>query len=1195
MADDGCALTEVPALVDKALKQVAAEQGYKKPRFTVTSGSTMRDGYLSTVYRANIHDEDGSGPADLSVMCKMSMNVMENVMTDVFAAEGHVYGRVLPALEAAAKDFMTSPPWPRAFHLATSGPLPHCVTLEDFRPRGFGPPDRTKPLDLDHCRLVAKQLAKLHAAGFLLKHHQPEKFEAIRAPLGNLFDSEEMRENFKPFMKDIVRMPEMLVDKWPEDSKIYRVMRKACDTAYENFSIMVEPRTWPNDGEGCCLVHGDCQVNNVAFKYDEATGRATDCLLYDFQIVHLAAPTVDLVRILVVSTDRDLRAAHFDDLLRGYLRELHSHLRAGGIKDPDTIYSWDLMQRHMRRTVLWGALIQPIFFNILYSDDEVIAKVRDALAKAGAGEEAQSEMEFTPAMIRSFQETVEDIANRGWLPTEEEIDRWFNEGQRHCSWRSIKSVGQYKIVPGAGSPSSLPRTMADDGCALTEVPALVDKALKQVAAEQGYKKPRFTVTSGSNMRDGYLSTVYRANIHDEDGSGPADLSVMCKMSMNVMENVMTDVFAAEGHVYGRVLPALEAAAKDFMTSPPWPRAFHLATSGPLPHCVTLEDFRPRGFGPPDRTKPLDLDHCRLVTKQLAKLHAAGFLLKHQQPEKFEALRAPLANLFDSEGMRENFKPFMKDIVRMPEMLVDKWPEDSEIYRVMRKACDTAYENFSIMVEPRTWPNDGEGCCLVHGDCQVNNVAFKYDEATGRATDCLLFDFQIVHLASPTVDLVRILVVSTDRELRAAHFDDLLRGYLRELHSHLRAGGIKDPDTIYSWDLMQRHMRRTVLWGALIQPIYFNILYSDDEVIAKVRDTLAKAGAGGEAQSEMEFTPVMMRSFQETVEDIDNRGWLPTEQEIDRCMAVPRRPRPGQVPVPSRRPGRRSRRCPVCALDAGSGEAARRFRTAYDIRLHLFHVHSDAKSVTVRTEAVKRLKRRLNGGRTVHVCSKCIKTFGSIGYLRRHARSCRKGGTGSGEVLDKSGKVVEAVQPKVSAGTAAPAPVHDKNLMKILVEDTLWPAASSFSPSSKSTRRAVQSLASPPVKAPVPAATSTPVDSGCGVGLPKQFQLTGVTPMSMSPVVALGVEVRRRPLLLECPQCSQRLNSSYSLWTHMKRVHTHRKSTAAPQGPEAGAASCPLPGLWDAGPGISRKATSPLRAAPLIAKCHKRRQPGPARP
>ncbi|KAK3928381.1 Adenylate cyclase [Frankliniella fusca] len=416
MADDGCALTEVPALVDKALKQVAAEQGYKKPRFTVTSGSGMRDGFLSTVYRANIHDEDESGPADLSVMCKMSMNVMENIMSDVFAAEGHVYGRVLPALEAAAKDFMTSPPWPRAFHLATSGPLPHSVTLEDFRPRGFGPPDRTKPLDIDHCRLVTKQLAKFHAAGFLLKHQQPEKFEALRAPLANLFDSEDMWENFKPFMKDIVKLPELLVDKWPEDTKIFRVMKKVCcDTAFEDFSLMVEPRTWPNDGEGCCLVHGDCQVNNVAFKYDEATGRATDCLLYDFQIVHYASPVVDLVRILIVSTDRELRAAHFDDLLRGYLRELHAHLRAGGIKDPDSIYSWDLLQRHMRRTVLWGVIMQPAFNNILHSDDEALAKVRDALGKVG--EEYQSETVYSPGTRRAFQETVE------------EIDSWINEGR----------------------------------------------------------------------------------------------------------------------------------------------------------------------------------------------------------------------------------------------------------------------------------------------------------------------------------------------------------------------------------------------------------------------------------------------------------------------------------------------------------------------------------------------------------------------------------------------------------------------------------------------------------------------------------------------------------------------------------------------------------------------------------------------
>ncbi|KAE8739877.1 EcKinase 4 [Frankliniella occidentalis] len=427
MTANGCESVEVPPVVDKALRDVAARKGYKKPRFTVTTGSGARDGYLSTMYRAHIHDEDPTGPADMSAMCKMSMSVMESIMGDVFAAEGHIYSKVLPAMAEVAGPEST-PRWPQVLDVAVDGPLPHCVTLEDFGPLGFGQPVRTKGLDVDHCRLLTQQLAKFHAAGFVLKHLHPDKYQALAAPLENLFDSQEMKDTFRPFLTGIRALPDLVTERWPVGSKTHKLITKACEAAWQDFSVMVEPASWENDGEGCCLAHGDCQNNNVAFKYDKDTGRVVDCMLYDFQIMHQSSPTLDLTRILLISTDQEMREAHLDELLRGYLRDLHAHMRAGGVQDPERVFSWDLLQKHMRRTALWASMAQPLFHNILHSDDTAVAQMRDALAKAGALEEQTEQQEIplqvTPLLKQRFIDLIQDITDRGWMPTEEDLDKW---------------------------------------------------------------------------------------------------------------------------------------------------------------------------------------------------------------------------------------------------------------------------------------------------------------------------------------------------------------------------------------------------------------------------------------------------------------------------------------------------------------------------------------------------------------------------------------------------------------------------------------------------------------------------------------------------------------------------------------------------------------------------------------------------
>ncbi|XP_059472155.1 uncharacterized protein LOC132194715 [Neocloeon triangulifer] len=76
------------------------------------------------------------------------------------------------------------------------------------------------------------------------------------------------------------------------------------------------------------LSHGDLWVNNVLFN-DHADG--VDAVLVDFQVYRYAPPALDLLTLLHLTTSRDFRAQHQDDLIEFYIRQVDDFLKAAGL------------------------------------------------------------------------------------------------------------------------------------------------------------------------------------------------------------------------------------------------------------------------------------------------------------------------------------------------------------------------------------------------------------------------------------------------------------------------------------------------------------------------------------------------------------------------------------------------------------------------------------------------------------------------------------------------------------------------------------------------------------------------------------------------------------------------------------------------------------------------------------------------
>merc|ERR1712059_132626 len=72
---------------------------------------------------------------------------------------------------------------------------------------------------------------------------------------------------------------------------------------------------------------------------------------------------------------------------------------------------------------------------------------------------------------------------------------------------------------------------------------------------------------------------------------------------------------------------------------------------------------------------------------------------------------------------------------------------------------------------------------VHGDFWGNNIMYKFDEE-GNVADTVLVDFQLINYSHPGYDLLYLLYISTDMELRDGHMKECLSHYWNTLELYI---------------------------------------------------------------------------------------------------------------------------------------------------------------------------------------------------------------------------------------------------------------------------------------------------------------------------------------------------------------------------------------------------------------------------
>src|SRR5579863_6982627 len=73
--------------------------------------------------------------------------------------------------------------------------------------------------------------------------------------------------------------------------------------------------------------------------------------------------------------------------------------------------------------------------------------------------------------------------------------------------------------------------------------------------------------------------------------------------------------------------------------------------------------------------------------------------------------------------------------------------------------------------------------ISHVDIWVSNMLFKYDSSTGKPTNAMLLDLQIVDETCPTHDLLYLMFESTDSQFRKNYTNEILNLYVGSFNAN----------------------------------------------------------------------------------------------------------------------------------------------------------------------------------------------------------------------------------------------------------------------------------------------------------------------------------------------------------------------------------------------------------------------------
>lgn len=133
--------------------------------------------------------------------------------------------------------------------------------------------------------------------------------------------------------------------------------------------------------------------------------------------------------------------------------------------------------------------------------------------------------------------------------------------------------------------------------------------------------------------------------------------------------------------------------------------------------IVLENLSIAGYKLYEGNECLSPEHLEMIFKTYARFHALSFVYKRQHPDRFQQMASELVDIVKLLNGKEMARP----ITTAYSAAVNSFnaAADAEIIKKLR---DVSYIR-DVAATGRAY--DGNYACLIHGNCSMNNLMFKY--------------------------------------------------------------------------------------------------------------------------------------------------------------------------------------------------------------------------------------------------------------------------------------------------------------------------------------------------------------------------------------------------------------------------------------------------------------------------------------
>lgn len=268
-----------------------------------------------------------------------------------------------------------------------------------------------------------------------------------------------------------------------------------------------------------------------------------------------------------------------------------------------------------------------------------------------------------------------------------------------------------------------------------------------------------------------------------------------------------------------------------------------------PYFIVLENLRTAGYKGIPKKMWLDLEHCKVSLKSLAKFHTAGILYeqreskergnKYKLDDQYPELLKDVIFAGDENPAALFFKSSLEGIFQLISLIAENGVSKTAFAEKLEGAVSEILSADNELDQIRK--------TLLHGDLWSNNFLYCYQDKSPVSSK--LLDFQIIKYGPPSLDVLGFLYTNTRKQFRQEFAEDLLEYYYTTFGDILASKGMDISEVLPKEEF--RSVCEGVKIAAKLQAIadrcitflsddtFTDIYKSDEELSAFIFESRAK--------------------------------------------------------------------------------------------------------------------------------------------------------------------------------------------------------------------------------------------------------------------------------------------------------------------------------------------------------------------